>query len=254
MAAATDHADTMHADVGIVYATPMEINSFLGRCDRIRKYTGGQFTFRGARLGEIRVALVQCGIGPAAARRATQALLDGHTPGWIVSAGFSGALVPDLAVGDIVVGDSLVDESGHELKIDVAMPADPAAGLQVGRLLMTEHIVRTVAEKQALAAKHQALAVDMESAAVAQACREAHTLCMAVRAISDDLSADLPAEVLTMLGDTGTVRFGAAVGALWKRPGSIKDMWRLRELGMIAAERLAKFLAGVVEQLYAAKH
>jgi hypothetical protein len=46
------------------------------------------------------------------------------------------------------------------------------------------------------------------------------------------------------------VRLGAAVSAILKRPGSIKDMWRLREQGMDAAERLAGFLEGVVEQLY----
>ncbi|MGQ0633221.1 MAG: phosphorylase family protein [Planctomycetaceae bacterium] len=255
MAQADSNAnDTTHADVGIVYATPMEINPFLDRCEKIRKYVGGKFTFRGARLREARIALVQSGVGYAAATQATQALLDGHTPQWIVSAGFSGALAPELKIGDIVVGNSLADEQGHALEIKMQMPADPAAGRHVGRLLTTDRIVRTVAEKMALAQLHQAIAVDMESLAVARVCRDVHVPCMAVRAISDDLSADLPPEILTMLGDTGTVRLGAAVGALWRRPGSIQDLWRLRETARRAAQRLAGFLDGVVEQLYAARH
>lgn len=245
-------AEPLHADVGIVYATPMEMNPFLDRCDRLRKYVGGRFTFRGGRLRDIRVAFVQCGMGPAAARAATQALLDGHAPAWVVSAGFSGALVDHLKVGDIVIGNELVDEQGHRLAIDVHMPQDAAAGRFVGRLLMTDRIVRTVAEKRTLHERHSALAVDMESLAVAQVCREAHRRCMVVRAVSDDLSADLPAEILSMVGETGAVRLGAAVGALWKRPGSFKELWRLRELGTTAADRLATFLEGTVEQLYQA--
>ena len=56
------------------------------------------------------------------------------------------------------------------------------------------------------------------------------------------------------VGDTGSVRLGAALASIWKRPGSIKDMWNLREKATFAAERLAGFLAGVIEQLYAADH
>jgi adenosylhomocysteine nucleosidase len=77
---------------------------------------------------------------------------------------------------------------------------------------------------------------------------------MAIRSISDDLSADLPPEILSMVGETGSVRLGAALGAIWKRPGSITEMWRLRELATTASERLAAFLVGVVRQLYDADH
>ena len=76
---------------------------------------------------------------------------------------------------------------------------------------------------------------------------------MAVRAISDDLSADLPPEVLSLVGETGAVRFGAVIGSLFKRPSSIKDMWRLREQATVAADRLADFLDGIVLQLHRAK-
>jgi adenosylhomocysteine nucleosidase len=247
-------SDTIHADVGIVHATAMELAPLYSRCDRIRKYIGGQYTFRGARLGEIRIAGVQCGMGAPAARKATRALLDGHTPKWIISAGFSGALSPELKVGDIVVGNSLVSTTGDELSIDLRMEANPAAGLHVGRLLMAGAIVRSVAEKQSLAEQYGALAVDMESLAVAEVCRDAKIRCLAVRAISDDLSADLPPEILTVVGGSGSIRLGAALGAIWKRPGSVKEMWRLRELAMTAADRLADFLEGVIQQLYDSDH
>src|SRR5260221_11478286 len=85
------HADFAHAHVGIVHALAMEIDPFLERCERVRKYVGGDLVFRGGLFGEIRVAFAQSGIGPDLARRATKALIDGHSPAWAVSAGCSGA-------------------------------------------------------------------------------------------------------------------------------------------------------------------
>ncbi|NQT40578.1 MAG: hypothetical protein HQ581_24005, partial [Planctomycetes bacterium] len=40
-----------------------------------------------------------------------------------------------------------------------------------------------------------------------------------------------------------------AAAAIWRRPGSVKDMWRLRENAMVASDRLAEFLAGMIGQL-----
>ena len=246
--------DTTHADIGIVYATPMELAPFLERCERVREYQGGDFTFRGAKYGKIRIAMAQAGMGAAKAKKATQALLDGHTPRWVISAGFSGALRPELRIGDIVVGNAVVDARGTPLSFDLQMPADPAKGLHVGQLYQAEAFVRTVAEKKSLSEKTPALAVDMESLAVAEVCHERKLRYLAVRVISDDLMADLPPEILTVVGSTGALRWGATVAALLKRPGCVPDLWELRGKAHKAAERLATFLEGVVAQLYAADH
>lgn len=241
--------DKAHADIGIVSALPMEMAPLLERCQRVRKYSGGNFTFRGGLYDDIRVAVVEAGMGFALARRATQALLDAHTPKWVLACGFSGALRSQMKVGHIVMADSICDTHGQELAVDVHMPADPTRGLHVGRIVTADAIVRSVKEKEALATDFDALAVDMESLAVAQVCRDAKTRFLAVRVISDDMSADLPPEVLSVVGSTGSMRLGAALGSLWKRPSSAKDMWKLRENARLAAEKLATFLDGVLVQL-----
>jgi adenosylhomocysteine nucleosidase len=250
-------ADASHADIGIVCALKLELAEYLVKCDRVRKYTGGDFTFRGGFTGvdwDIRVVIVEAGTGAERARRATRALIDAHTPMWVLSAGFSGALHPDLQLGDIVVANSIVDTAGEELRVDVRMSPDPARGWHVGRILMAGDIVRSVSEKRHLAETHDALAVDMESLAVAQVCQQTGTRFMAVRAISDDLSHDLPPEVMSVFGGTGSLRAGAIAGALLKRPSSMKDMWRLRENAQHASQKLARFLNVVVPSLYDAAH
>ena len=241
----SDHA---HADIGIVSALAIELAEFLSRCQRVNHYKG-EFTFRGGRYDGIRIAVVESGLGYARARRATTALIEAHTPKWVLSCGFSGALIPEMKVGHIAVADSIVDQHGQEQRQSAPFPANPDQGLFVGRLLTADEMIRTVAEKESLAEKHQAIAVDMESLAVAQVARDHKTPFMAVRAISDDMSADLPSEILSIIGSTGAVRVGAALGSLVKRPGSFKDMMHLRENAHSASKSLATFLDGIVHQL-----
>ena len=125
---------------------------------------------------------------------------------------FRGGCVPSVRIGDIVVADSIVDTHGQSLIIDVAFPGDPARGLHIGRVLTSDAVVRLVAEKQQFAQQYGALAVDMESLAVAQVCREQSVRRLSVRAISDDLSGDLPPEVSDALridgNDASRGRFG----------------------------------------------
>lgn len=230
----------------------METAPLLDRCTRVKKYTGGKFTFRGGFYDDIRIATVQSGTGFALARRATQALIEAHSPQWVISTGFAGALREKMKIGDIVIADNIVDLHGQQVPLSPGMTADPDKGLHVGRFVTADEIVRLVSEKKDLAEQHDAIAVDMESLAVAQVCAERNIRFLAVRVISDDLSADLPPEILTVLGNTGSKRFGAAVGSIFKRPSSIKDMWKLRETANAAAERLATFLDGVLVQLHAA--
>lgn len=245
----TSTPDLAHADIGLVAALAIETSAFLERCEKVKKYNASGLTFRGGRYDQVKIASVDGGMGFAKARAATQAMIETHTPRWVLSVGFSGALSPEVQCGDIVMANSIVDTHGQELFVDLNMAANPKSGLHVGRILTIDHIVRTVAEKQELGAQYGAIAVDLESLAVAQVCRDAKTRFMAIRVISDDLAADLPPEILSVVGATGAVRIGAALSAVWKRPGSVSDMWKLREKAHQAARRLATFLDGVVTQL-----
>jgi adenosylhomocysteine nucleosidase len=90
----------------------------------------------------------------------------------------------------------------------------------------------------------------MESAAIAEACREGKTKFLSVRIISDGVTDELPREIERLMNSRTFARqLGAATGAILKRPSAIKDLWRLREDAIRCSDRLAKFLAGVIPQL-----
>lgn len=236
--------------IGVVCALHLEVRPLVDRLSDVQVQHGNGLTYRSGMLEECRVVIVEGGAGRKRARQATHALIDAHAPLWILSVGFSGALTSELAVGDIVVAESLIDQGGMNLiSMTLSMSTEPERSLHVGRLCMADHIVRSVREKQELHDRTQALAVDMESHEVARVCRERRTQFMAMRVISDDMHEDLPREVLAIFGPQGALRLGALVGTVFKRPSSVKALWRIRGNAVRAARRLAEFSHSAIPQL-----
>jgi adenosylhomocysteine nucleosidase len=245
-------------DVGIVAALPIEIGPLTDLLRDVRTYSDPEGSHRPVvegMLGESVVAVVTAGVGRKSAAKGTRRLLGGHRPRWIVSAGFGGALDPRLKRNDVVFATEIVDAASPEappLAIDLTPPASsPGSKIRYtsGRLVTASKIVRTSGEKAALRERFAADVVDMETAAVASICADRGQRFLAIRVISDEADTDLPPEVITVMGPTGGFRLGATIGALWKRPGSVKDLWALREHAIEAADRLAEVLPGIIAQL-----
>ena len=238
------------ADVALVAALSIEISPFLSRLANVRKYASGRHTIVEGELGGKLVAVVITGPGRKNAARGAQLLIGGHRPNWMISAGFGGALDPTLRRNDVVFATEVADEEGLSLLIDVSVPGDAAnPGVSLGRVITVDAIVRTAADKAALRERSGATVVDMETSAVAAFCAERNVKFLAIRVISDEANVDLPREIATILGRSGGYRVGAALGAIWRRPSSLKDMWALREHAVAAADRLSRMLIGIVEKL-----
>jgi adenosylhomocysteine nucleosidase len=238
-------------DCGIVLALAIEAGGLVDLLEEATVTRGDGLTVRQGRLDGRRVVLVESGVGRENAARATHALVDAHRPLRIVSAGFAGGLDPALRPGDLVVADSLVDLAGalHTFHTLQTLPTLHSSSFRVGRLLTVDRVVREPGEKQELGRKHEALAADMESLAVAEVCRQRDVPFLAVRAISDTADEELPRDVERLLAQTsGPARWGAAVRSIWRRPSSLKDLLRLRQRALETSDRLAKFLAEVIRQ------
>lgn len=239
--------------LGVVFALGIESGGLRDLLDGVVTTRGHGLVVRRGRLQGRHVALVIAGAGRENAARATEAVISGHQPQWVFSAGFAGGLSPELKRCDILMADRLVDLAGNHLALDLRVDPDSLAampGVHVGRLLTADRIIRRPEEKQSLGEQYDAVAVDMESFAVAEVCRHRRIRFLAVRVIHDALHDELPSDVEKLLAQkTRAARLGAATGAIWRRPSSIKDMYQLKENALLASERLAKFLAGMVEQL-----
>ena len=179
------------------------------------------------------------GIGPDAARRAALAAVTENGPDVLVFAGFCGALRPGLVVGDVVVPETIVDEAGRGWPCAAISPG------RHGRLLTCGRLIATPAEKQVLAERFAADAVDMESAAVAEVCADRGVPFAAVRAVSDTAGTALSPRLVELLSgrSVSPVRAGWAV---LRQPSLLGEFRRLARDTKIAAEKLASTLQGML--------
>jgi len=237
-------------DVGMVFALEIEAGGTEDLLGDVVTTQGQELKFRQGRLREKRVVLVLAGPGRKQAARAAEALIDGHRPRRVISAGFGGGLDPSLNRYDIFLAEEVLDATGGAAAVDLAaIPEGLRAGPQVraGRLLTVDQVVRLPDERRRLLAEHGAAAVDMETSAVAEVCRRREVPFLAVRVINDTAGDVLPPDVQRLLAQkSSAARWGAAVAAVWERPGSIKDLYQLKENALVASDRLAKFLAPLI--------
>ena len=156
----------------------------------------------------------------------------------IVSAGACGALAPDLASGDLVVPEVVVDGAGGR------WPAAPLRRVAAaGTLLTVVDVVETAAEKSRLWLQTGARAVDMESAHIL-AWAAAHGVPGAViRGVSDGAERGVPAALAASVGDDGRVRPLRAVTAALARGAGFSDLVELRAGTATALKSVAAALA-----------
>jgi adenosylhomocysteine nucleosidase len=239
--------------VAVVFALGIEAGSFTDRISALKSIRGDGPTFHQGTLDERPIVAVTAGAGLEAADRATRAVVDAHRPRWVIAAGLAGGLDERLARGDLLLADAITNADGQSLKTGLTI--DPAelqrfTGVHLGRLLSWGEMVRTPARKSELGRRFDALAVDMESFAVAETCRALGVPMLAVRAIGDPVDEQLPDDVDRLLRQTSEwARWGAAAATVWRRFGALKDLYRLRENTLIATEKLADFLVAVIGQL-----
>ena len=170
----------MSGKIAIIAALEREVAALVHDWD----LTIVQHGQRELRIRERQDVLVICGgIGPAAARTAAE-ILHKHAKGDLagfISAGYAGALTPDLKVGDVVQPEHVVTPEG------VRHPAHGSDGT-----LVSSGTVAGAAAKRELAVAHSAKAVDMEAHAVADYAAVHHLPCVVIKVISDEHDSELP--------------------------------------------------------------
>jgi adenosylhomocysteine nucleosidase len=189
--------------------------------------------------------VLETGVGRQRMEQALTWLLSQPSlPKLIISAGFSGALRAGLNIADIIVATDVVDEDGGCWP--VPWPGETAGhNFQRGKILTVSGTVAEPDEKLVLGQKHDAIAVDMETAAVARICAEKGITFGCVRVISDDVHTPLSADVDYVIVN-GRVSGRRLLWRLLCRPKFTAELWRLAKHTRLAADRLAVALGELI--------
>mgnify|MGYP000745994333 CR=1 FL=1 len=250
-AAAPASGGQVACDVGVVFALGEESGGLEDLLEQVATLQGNGFAIRVGLWQGRRVAVAISGTGCACAARAAEALILGHSPRLVFSAGFCGGLSDSVKRRDLVVAERIVGPHGEELGVDLepirSAPLFSRPGVHVGRIVTVESIVRRPGEKRALGREFDALAVDLESFAVAEVCARRQVRFLAVRVVSDAVDDRLPREVERLSRQKSrAARLGAALGAILDRPGAAKELYRLKQDALAASDRLARGLASLI--------
>jgi len=152
----------------------------------------------------------------------------------LASWGLAGGLDPALVAGDLVLPEEVVLEGGASLVTAQAWREQVACSLEAarhpaasGKLLTSAHALETVAGKSSAFGCTQAVAVDMESFAVAQVAAAGGVPFIAVRAIVDTAADEVPSALASAADAAGAVSVGRVIARLAVRPAQLAALLRL---------------------------
>ncbi|MEM1397647.1 MAG: hypothetical protein AAGH38_09405 [Pseudomonadota bacterium] len=250
----------MPQTIGIVCGLKSEkhaIEKSLGRCE----------------LGDVDVRI---GVSGARASQAGIIANDFAAEGAValMSVGVSGGLDPSLSTGDLVIGADVICVDGGAFKSDAAfvekldryegqmrteentLPAGspqssgPTHPLVFGRILGSDTIIQTPEQKAHLFDQLDAIAVDMESHAVASAAERANIPFVAVRAIADTSNTVLPSPALDAVAPDGSTKVLSTLTKAFMKPSSFPALIKLGQESAIANDRLATDIGPVLKLLF----
>ncbi len=244
----------------IFYAFSREVGALKRKFEtRAALEVAGLTGFRG-KLGAAEVAAIATGIGTdrarEAARRAFDSLSRDSLPrvDFAISTGVAGALSEGLLPGDLVVAERLISSTGAGRgrissvsagDLDRVKDALRAAAVRfsTGAILTSARPLLTPAEKRRAKSATGAIAVDMESAVLAEAAQGRGIPFACVRAILD--TADEEVVGADLADQDGHVRPIKAAGFIVRHPAAILTFSRIaRNLAMAS-----KSIAGAIEAI-----
>jgi len=177
--------------------------------------------------------LVLSGVGISAAAAGARRLAAAGARA-LISWGVAGALDPELAAGtlvlprEIISPDNVSFATATDWREHVRSAIEAHYAVCTGSLLTCRAPLGSVAAKARAFRETAAVAVDMESSAVAEVAAAQRIPFLAVRAIVDGAADEIPrAALMAAAAGTATLRIGRLLAALARAPGELPALIRL---------------------------
>lgn len=175
----------------ICYAFPLahEAGELLKRCTQKEQFTVAGLDCTLANLGGRPILVALVGMGPIRSEHNARIIFQYFRPKAVVLAGYGGALVPQMHVGQVVISNNFTSDSVQPfLRI--------LSGFDFATFCTTDEVIGTPQRRTEYAEATQSQVVEMETASVADIALARELPFMAVRVISDDYQQVLPTGAL----------------------------------------------------------
>lgn len=276
-----------------VLAVSNEVDPILRRAAVISTEMEGEWSIWRARMAGQDVIVIACGIGKVNAAMAIQSAIERYSPRAIIVCGSAGSLSDDVLPGDLVIGERAVQHDagislgrrfvhmgvqvgeGGRRKVQRAFIADPAlvaaakaaggellhdgngrpAQVHIGPIATGDQVIFSQERKAWMRETWGALAVEMESAAVAQVAQANGIPWVVIRGISDTADAGLNLSRLAEYVEDGESMAGWArsqgrrLAYLARHPGRAKQLAQVVKDARLAFDRAAALTEATIGKM-----
>jgi adenosylhomocysteine nucleosidase len=177
--------------------------------------------------------VVYSGAGDENARLAAESLVN-KGANRLISWGCAAALEANLQPGNLVLATSCIDAQQVVFELDnkdwinaLISTIDRQITVHVGRIAESNHVVETSQNKVQFRNRTGAIALDMESTAIAKVANLNGIPFMTFRVIADSLMMDLPKAVSYALNDQGDVILSKLLYFLLLHPSELPSLVKL---------------------------
>ncbi len=199
---------------------------------------------------KLSIEILVSGVGRERMKRTLDSTPYDSVSCWL-SVGYSGALIPDLKVGDCLQGSTILTANGARIQ-----PECPAIhSFQESRraLLCSDIILSTPTQKHQYHEKTSADVVDMESAAVAEHALARGEAFAWIRIVSDTVEELLPLELTHCVNQDGFPSPLAGIRTLLGAPRLLPVMLRMAARNTRLGKSLARAILETLEGFEAPK-
>jgi nucleoside phosphorylase len=242
-------------DVGIVFPSAAEAAGVRDQLEDAIALQAHGFEVRLGRFAGRHVAVAQ-GSAAGSVAAAAQSLIRGHRPGVVMAAGFADALTARVGRGHVVLASAIAKETAGSCAEFVTALADASSGItkrprtHVGRIVSVNILPGSKDERAALGERLGALALEQSAASVAEICQQQGVPFFAVYAIRRGLNQETSPELRHLRKQESLAgKLGAVLGAVTRRPSTVKEMLQSAEDTLTAGDRLAEVLDELVRLL-----
>lgn len=174
------------------------------------------------------------GLGATRARAAAESLLaEGATA--LLSWGSAGGLAASLLPGNLILPKTIISSGRSVFAVEaewherLSRLLSGYQAFHTGPLAESPTVLANPTEKKAFGKQYGAMAVDMESAAVAQVAGNAQVPFMVIRAVVDPIEMILPVSALQAIDEHGRVRPLSLMSGLLRNPAELFLLLRLSQ-------------------------
>ncbi len=233
---------TAESAIAVVAAEPLELSGLVAHATSV---TALQWPVRyalEAMIGGQRWLLLAHGAGASLAAQAAQAAVDRGPVRALISVGLCGGLDPELKTGDIVAATEVRLPAPNVTRYAVSAPAGGPRPRVSGPVVCSPRVVCSAEEKRALHSTG-AVAVEMESAGVAEAAARAGVPFYCIKGVSDTAQEALPLDFNKYRDIRGHFLRGRIALAAVLRPHRLPALARLLRASRQTSVKLGEFLA-----------